>query len=382
MSTLQLTRLDLEAFSEAARKHVDPASPPPMRMMAAKSMVPLPPNEMVTVLYQLSYDPETKVREAATQSLRELPSDIMSGVVRAPLDVRVLDVLARNLLTNDALLELLVVNQAVADDTIAFLASKVSERIAEVIAGLHVRLLRAAPIIEGLYTNPRTRMSTVQKILDLARRNNVVLANLPGLQEAMMTPDYDKDSDNDISDEEFASVLVSSVERENRDDDEERIEALLSGEEEAKTEEDQRRMSRWQLIERMNPAQKIRLALIGSNEDRAILLRDSRKVVHIAAIRSPKITPGEAAKYASSRNIPDGVISYISKNREWTRFYPVTLALVSNPKCPLSDSVGFLKSLRPNDLKNLQRNKNIPSQLARQAQMLFRQKSAGQGGKG
>ena len=136
-------------------------------------------------------------------------------------------------------------------------------------------------------------------------------------------------------------------------------------------------MSRWQKIDAMTASQKMRLAALGGKEDRSILLRDSKKVIHMAAIRSPKITAAEASKLASNRSLPDGVVSYISKKREWIRYYPVVVALVNNPKCPLSDAMGFLKKLRSFDLGALQRNKNIPSQLARQAKMLKTRKGGG-----
>ena len=41
---------------DAHKKHLDPASPLPMRMMAAKGMAPLPPKEMVIVTAGLAID--------------------------------------------------------------------------------------------------------------------------------------------------------------------------------------------------------------------------------------------------------------------------------------------------------------------------------------
>ncbi|MDX9719989.1 MAG: hypothetical protein RBU37_04515 [Myxococcota bacterium] len=377
---LQHLRLELDRFPEALRKHVDPASPPPMRMMAARAMVPMGPRELVSVLYQLTLDPEQKIRESAQKSLEELPPDMIDGVIRQDLDPMVLDLLAVTNLERDDRLEIIVTNHALSDLSMAYLAQHVSERIAEIIGGIHVRLLRHPAIIEALYLNPRTRMSTVDKVLDLARRNNVEFSGLPALNDALASADYYNkgQAESELSDEEFARLAYESTASDD-DAETERIEALLEGEDQAKTPEEERRMSRWQLLERMNAAQKIRLALLGNREDRFVLLRDSRKVVHMAAIKSPKIGPGEAAQIAASRNLPDGVIHHVAKARDWVRYYPVMLALVNNPKCPLADSMAFLKQLRPNDLKTLQRNKNVPTQLARQAQVIARQKESVRG---
>ena len=47
----------LAVLPESQRRHVDPASPVPMRMMAAKGLAPLPPREMVLVLCGLAIMP-------------------------------------------------------------------------------------------------------------------------------------------------------------------------------------------------------------------------------------------------------------------------------------------------------------------------------------
>ncbi|PJB45288.1 MAG: hypothetical protein CO108_07550 [Deltaproteobacteria bacterium CG_4_9_14_3_um_filter_63_12] len=365
------TRLELSQFSDAARKHVDPASPPPLRMMGAKMMAPLSPNEMIPVLYQLTLDPEKGIREAAAQSLKDMPADLVSGVVSLALDARVLDLLGQTFVLDHGLMETLSLNQAVDDQTIAFIASKTNERVAEMIANFHVRLMRSPIIIEALYLNPNTRMSTVDKILDLAKRNNIALEGLPGLEEAIKDEDYAAGKQA-IDDRLFANILHESVAEDKELD--ERIEALLEGEE-PETEDEKKRVGRWMTIQNMNPAQKIRLAILGNAEDRNILVRDARRVVHMAAIQSPKITPGEATKLAGNRSMPNAVVEFIAKKRDWTRYYPVLVSLVNNPKTPFHEAIGFLKQLRPHDLSALQRNKNVPAQLSRQARELHRAKS-------
>ena len=127
----------------------------------------------------------------------------------------------------------------------------------------------------------------------------------------------------------------------------------------------------------MNAPQRIRLAAVGTREDRTILIRDARRVVYMAVITSPKMSIGEVSSLAASKNMPDEVIGYIANRRDWVRYYPIVVALVNNPKCPLADALGFMKSLRVNDLKLLQKSKNVSATIARQAQMLYRQKSSG-----
>ena len=124
----------------------------------------------------------------------------------------------------------------------------------------------------------------------------------------------------------------------------------------------------------MNAPQRIKLAVTGSREDRTILLRDSRRVVYMAVIKSPKLSIAEVGMIASSKTAPDEMVSYIAGRRDWIRYYPIVVSLVNNPKCPLADALVFLKQLRVNDLKLLQKSKSISATLARSAQMLYRQK--------
>ena len=48
--------LPLEEFPEQLRRNVDPSSPPSMRLMAARGLVPAAPREMAMLLFQLSLD--------------------------------------------------------------------------------------------------------------------------------------------------------------------------------------------------------------------------------------------------------------------------------------------------------------------------------------
>ena len=55
-------------LSPTLKKHVDPGSPVPLRMMAAKALVPLPPPDMITALFLLTSDADEKVRATAVES--------------------------------------------------------------------------------------------------------------------------------------------------------------------------------------------------------------------------------------------------------------------------------------------------------------------------
>ncbi|MBW1905473.1 MAG: hypothetical protein JRJ24_09235 [Deltaproteobacteria bacterium] len=67
--------------------------------------------------------------------------------------------------TNEEVLSRLAQNHAVADATIAAISAHCPERITEIISVNQQRLLGAPQIIEALYKNRNTRMSTADRLI-------------------------------------------------------------------------------------------------------------------------------------------------------------------------------------------------------------------------
>jgi hypothetical protein len=122
---------------------------------------------------------------------------------------------------------------------------------------------------------------------------------------------------------------------------------------------------------------KIRLATLGNAFDRAILIRDPKKIVAMAAVKSPGVTDAEANKWAGLQSLPEDVIGYIANQREWTKLYSIKLSLVNNPKCPVGSAMRLLPHLREKDVDNLARSRGIASALAAQARKLMMQRQGG-----
>ena len=59
---------------------------------------------------------------------------------------------------------------------------------------------------------------------------------------------------------------------------------------------------------------------------------------------------------------------------EFTRKYPVRVALINNPKTPVSVALSFLGVLNKRDLQNLSRNRGVSSVVSNAARKRFRDK--------
>jgi hypothetical protein len=124
----------------------------------------------------------------------------------------------------------------------------------------------------------------------------------------------------------------------------------------------------------MSIAEKIKLATLGNKEARGILIRDSNKLVCTAVIRSPRITDGEVLLCAGNKVINEEVLRFIYNHREWTKNYKIKLALLKNPRLPLSVGMKFLNTLRESDIKELARDKNVPASLQGMAKKMMAKK--------
>ena len=127
-------------------------------------------------------------------------------------------------------------------------------------------------------------------------------------------------------------------------------------------------------IREMSIGHRIKLAYKGNKEARGILIRDANKTVAVAVIKSGRVSDTEVASYAGNRNLCDDVIREIARNKEYTRKYPVQVALVSNPKTPVNVAMGFMSGLHKKDLQSLMRNRNVPSVISTAARKRYKSK--------
>jgi len=113
----------------------------------------------------------------------------------------------------------------------------------------------------------------------------------------------------------------------------------------------------------MTVSEKLDLARKASKEARTILIRDSNKLVQLAVVNSPKITESEIVAIAANRQVTEDVLREIGMNREWLRNYQVRLALVNNPKTPLTIAMAQVTYLNQRDLGLLAKSKGVPRPL-------------------
>jgi len=129
-----------------------------------------------------------------------------------------------------------------------------------------------------------------------------------------------------------------------------------------------------QKINRLDVKGRIQLAMKGNKEERSILIRDGTKVVALAVLDAPKLSDGEVEKFALQKNVLEAVLRQIPLKRRFMKNYIVVRNLVANPRTPLDLSLGLMKHLQPQDLKNISGNKEISETVRKLALKMYKQK--------
>lgn len=361
-------------LSASARRVLVPDAPAPLRLMAARGALPgVKPGEILVLLAALSVDDDPKVAETAEATFVELPEAILDGALSGDLPAFVLDKLARARINQHQILERVLRMPRIAPATLEHLAELADERAGELIATNEELMLKNPVAIEKLYMNRRVRMSTADRLIELAVRHDLELG-IPAYREAaqairneLIPEPSEKPSYDDLL---FANAEQAATRTGTLAQNEDTHEIDDEGEEKVRA----KFLPLHAMIAQLTITQKIRRCMLGNAAERLLLVRDPNRLVAQAAAKSPNMRDAEAAQISASRAVSEDVLRIIAQNREFTRNYQVKLNLVSNPRTPLTFSARLLPLLRDNDVKALAKSKNVSGAIAQAANQQIQRK--------
>jgi hypothetical protein len=369
--------IPVDQMEAAVLRHAGEKAPPPLRMMAAKGMAPMPPKDLVTTQFVLTFDADEKVRTAAEKSLTELDQRIANAVLGdKSINPHVLGYLAKKVATNDVYAEKILLNPGTPSIAFVAVAAVCSEATAEIVANNQARVLEVPEIARALTKNGNALKSTIDRVIDFLVRSGIVLEGVPEFAEAFLR----------LTGEErlkAADAVIGDVPLELLDEqfltDEQKAERssrrLIEDEEEGEPTEQARRTVE-QMIRELTTPQKVALATKGNKTVRSLFMRDTNRLVALAAVTSPAVSESEIISTAQARTVHQEVIAHIAKDKKnnWVRNYQVKVALVNNPKCPLPEAMKLVPTLNPRDLKLVAKSKNVPAGVRNRATQLVKQK--------
>jgi hypothetical protein len=366
MKKFLISRLTLTPEAENVLKA---DAPPAIKFSAAKGLLPLPPDQAVTLQYALLEDPAPEIAAAAEDSLKSYPPNILKNILSGAIHQKIIDWFVRNTETSQELQETIALNRDTADETFALLAKSEHQSVLEIVANNQERYTRLPIIAENLFDNEKLNLALKTRVLSFYHQQHFGVDDKPAAEEK-------KEEKLELDGGPISLDLLEEEEEEELPEDlqgglelDGAPEELLSanGEEE---QPEEKRVSLMVQINNMNVAAKIKLAFKGNKEARGLLIKDPNRLVASAVANSPKLSDGEVLAIAKSKNVDDEVIRIIARNKEHIRKYQVRLALVQNPKTAFKTALGLLSGLRENDVIAIAKSKNVPPAVAQQAKRM------------
>jgi hypothetical protein len=331
-------------------------APRNVRMIAARGLAPVPAAEMLQILVLLCKDEDAAVSTQAGATLSAWSDDEAAPQLReracAP---EVLDYFARER-SSETIRAAIVANTATPADTIARLASSVSVDLLERILDNRARLLESPSVLESLRRNPSATPQILRQVREIE-------------QEFFSG----KRQEYSVGETGAAEPVEAEVPGEAADEAQLPEDLALEG---LPVDPDAREIALNERLAKLTPRQKIQVALMGTREARAVLIRDPNRQISLSVLGSPKLSDGEVEGFAGMRNVSDEVLRQIGNSNEWTRKYGVVHALAKNPKTPPMIAQRMLLRLTAKDLALLIRDRGIPEIVRRGAERMLKQRAA------
>lgn len=399
---------DRLGIPEPLRGAADPAAPKALRLAAARAALPATADAQLAALYVLLDDAEDDVREAAIASVRSFPN--VETALSQRTHPKVLEMLAQ-LRPEPAIDTKIALIRNSNDRTVILIARRADAERCAMLCDNHERLLMSPDVLIALHANPACPEPPLERAISFLRMQGMLPplpAERPGAAAPSAAPvtthaapaapaipsvEFDLDAEIEAALAGRASPMLEHKRRMELFDldrygapgsldgfkldfaDDADFSFDLVGEtDDAPEAVEEKKISIEQKIAAMTVGQKIKLAYLGNKTTRAILIRDRNKQVSVAVIKSGRLSDGEVLTFAGNRALSEEVLRLIGNNREWTRKYPVQVALANNPKCPPAVAVGLVAVLQSKDLAALARNRNISSVVSTLAMKMMKSK--------
>lgn len=382
-------------------------APQGAKMAAARGLLPLDQADMLEALVALRESSDAAIASAARETLASQEPETLRVIAssnEAPPSV--LGYLAATPDLGREVHEAVTLNARTPDEAIALLAGTTPDgALLELITINQQRLIRAPSIIDAVINNPartpeaerrarETRREFFEKergaqqiAEELRARGQVAAAefietaeSVSGAEaltadDAWLIAQHIEVSDAEIDDswlglERFEELVEESYEQ--RLANTERVIADAASEGKELLPE---RISLIRRVMMMTVKDRVKLALKGDREARAILIRDSNRVVAAAVIHNPRVTDQEVENIASMRTVSDEVLRIIALNRAWSRSYTIILNLARNPRTPVPTAINILPRIHTKDLQHISQNRNVSEAVRRQAYRLMSTRS-------
>ncbi len=304
-----------------------------VRLAAARGALPMSGHNLVTVLFVFYHGENQELRDESLSTLETLPAQILlAALSQVELHPSIIDLIVRLRYRDSVVMQVAMTHRMIGIKSLLFLAENSSGDVLDMLSH-NDEILRKTDVL-------RTA------IINNAHADKVMKQRL-GWTEPVAEPE---------------PVVVPPPDSAEADDEED-----ASVEEEFEEEG----LSKYQELQEMDVADKIKMALTGDKEWRSLLIRESNKQVNTAVLKNPRISEGEVVTVAKNRSSNEELIRIILLNRDWVKLYDMKKALVAHPRTPLQTAVRFMTFLSEKDIKELAKSREVGQAIVNNARRML-----------
>ncbi|HEY3400414.1 MAG TPA: hypothetical protein VGK03_07255 [Geothrix sp.] len=354
--------------------------PEPMALSLVGGSLPVPTKDLLRALAHAALQ-ESPYTERALGCLATMPESMLAGVLLEPVEPPNTLQLILCHRKEPALLEKALLNPSLTAEIVEASVPSLPGSVLEIVLNNQVLWIQRPRILDLLEEHPEGeyvikrrvneyRFEVLRLIPEEVKKDRLEIldeveaghldkawAELPLPKEKSQ-----EEADAEIESDEVAAERRLLAQRPVLDDQGEEITLTLS-----------------QRVAKLRTNQKIMLAIKGGKEERTLLIREANRLIQVNVMRNGRITEGEVAYIAQMRTVNEEVLRIISNNREWMKKYPITKALVLNPRTPLPVAMTHFKRLIESDMKLLVKDRNVAELLRREAKRYLEMKAQGKG---
>lgn len=376
-------------------------APQPVRLAAARGILPLSQSDLLEVLVGLAESSDTELARIASGTIGSQDSSAIEGLVRSQeISSSVLSHLVRRPELPETTYAALITNRSTPPEAIVeFTRTTKSGPMLEMVSHNQQLLIQTPGLIEAVIANPNRTPEAERRSIETRREffekergaqqiaNELRAQGKEAAAEFIEQAEFSANFESSGLSAEDAMFIASHIEVPDRETDDswlgleyieeiyeetaaqrqaafEKIMGEWTSDEDALAGE---RISMLNRIMKMGVKDRMKLAMKGDREARNVLIRDPNRLVSTAVANNPRITEQEVESIAAMRSVPEDVIRQIASNRQWMRSYNIMHNLVRNPKTPIGSSMAIMSRMQIRDLAALSKNRNVSDAVRRHA---------------
>lgn len=316
-------------------------------LMAARGLVPIPPEELIPLQVRLASHPDEEVVREAHQALEQTEPKVVANFLVREAPAWVQSYFAEQS-RHPVVLEALLRRRDVGRSLLEDLASKLSEDLQEMLLLRQDAIVELPGILDAMERNPKLSSYARRRIREY--REHL----LPRKKKEEPEPEPEVEAVEATEEEVQAAI-------------EEARSKTAAGERDV----EQTGLSETQ-IRSLPVAVRLQLSRGASRSLRSILVRDPNPKVAVSVLKNNPMSEQEIEILCHNRSISEEVLDEIARRRDWVRKPTIVMALVQNPRTPPPVAMRFIPRLSVRELREVSRNRNVPEVVRSRAMGLYK----------